>query len=69
MADYKLSISKGNIKRVNAPQVSKDFNNIKIHTQYSICEGAMKIDELASYCKANKLKRLELQIVIIYVEL
>ena len=32
----------------------KIFNNIKIHTQYSICEGAIKIDELAEYCKLNK---------------
>ena len=32
---------------------SKSFNNIKIHTQYSICEGAIKIDELADYCKNN----------------
>ena len=29
----------------------KKFNNIKIHTQYSICEGAIKIDDLAEYCK------------------
>ena len=34
----------------------KNFNNIKIHTQYSICEGAIKIDELAEYCKTNKIK-------------
>ena len=34
-------------------QVSeKVFNNIKIHTQYSICEGAIKIDELADYADA-----------------
>ena len=26
----------------------KDFNNIKIHTQYSICEGAIKIDDLVN---------------------
>ena len=26
----------------------KNFNNIKIHTQYSICEGAIKIDDLAN---------------------
>ena len=32
----------------------KSFNNIKIHTQYSICEGAVKIDELAEICKKNK---------------
>ncbi len=36
----------------------KNFNNIKIHTQYSICEGAIKIDDLADYCKANKIKSL-----------
>ncbi len=36
--------------------VNKSFNNIKIHTQYSICEGAIKIDELAEYCKLNKIK-------------
>ena len=36
------------------PVSDKDFNNIKIHTQYSICEGAIKIDELAEYCKLNK---------------
>ena len=38
----------------------KVFNNIKIHTQYSICEGAIKIDELAEYCKTNKIKCLGL---------
>ena len=38
----------------------KNFNNIKIHTQYSICEGAIKIDELAEYCKKNKVKSLGL---------
>ena len=32
----------------------KTFNQIKIHTQYSICEGALKIDELKEYCKKNK---------------
>ena len=37
---------------------NKNFNNIKVHTQYSICEGAIKIDELADYCKANKIKSL-----------
>ena len=38
----------------------KNFNNIKIHTQYSICEGAIKIDDLAEYCKNNKIKSLGL---------
>ncbi len=38
----------------------KNFNNLKIHTQYSICEGAIKIDDLAEYCKANKIRSLGL---------
>tara|TARA_B100000963_G_scaffold251998_1_gene220773 strand:+ start:20528 stop:23944 length:3417 start_codon:yes stop_codon:yes gene_type:complete len=38
----------------------RNFNNIKIHTQYSICEGAIKIDDLAEYCKTNKIKSLGL---------
>ena len=40
--------------------VNNIFNNIKIHTQYSICEGAIKIDELAEYCKAKKIRCLGL---------
>ena len=39
---------------------NRTFNNIKIHTQYSICEGAIKIDDLAEYCKNNKIKSLGL---------
>ena len=38
----------------------KNFNNIKIHTQYSICEGAIKIDDLAEYCKSNKIRSVGL---------
>ena len=38
----------------------KEFNNIKVHTQYSICEGAIKIDDLANYCKTNKIKAIGL---------
>ena len=34
------------------------FCNFKIHTQFSICEGATKIDELANYCKANKIQSM-----------
>ena len=30
------------------------FNHIKIHSQYSICEGAIKIENLKDYCKQNK---------------
>ena len=36
----------------------KAFNNIKVHTQYSICEGAIKIEALAEYCKENKIKNI-----------
>ena len=39
---------------------SEEFVNLKIHTQYSICEGAIKIDDLADYCKANKIKSIGL---------
>ena len=40
--------------------ISKIFSNFKIHSQYSICEGAIKIDELANYCKDNKIKSIGL---------
>ena len=39
---------------------NKIFNHIKVHTQYSICEGALKIDELADFCKLNKIKSIGL---------
>ena len=31
------------------------FNHFKIHTQYSICEGALKISDLAEFCKSNNI--------------
>jgi len=39
---------------------NKTFNHLKIHTQYSICEGAIKIEDLKNYCKDNKIKSLGL---------
>ena len=36
------------------------FTNFKVHTQYSICEGAIKIEDLADYCKKNKVRSLGL---------
>jgi DNA polymerase III subunit alpha len=36
----------------------KVFNNFKIHTQYSICEGAIKIDDLANHCKENRISNI-----------
>ncbi len=40
--------------------INKTFNHFKVHTQYSICEGAVKIDQLKDFCKANKIKSLGL---------
>ncbi len=40
--------------------LSQNFNHLKIHTQYSICEGAIKIDDLQEYSKSNKIKSLGL---------
>ena len=39
---------------------NKNFNHLKIHSQYSICEGAVKIDEIKDFCKTNKIKSLGL---------
>jgi len=39
---------------------TKPFNHLKIHTQYSICEGAIKIEDLKNYCKKNKLQSIGL---------
>ena len=39
---------------------NQKFNHLKIHTQYSICEGAIKIDDLKNYCKENKITCLGL---------
>ena len=36
------------------------FTNFKIHSQFSICESVVKIDELAQYCKKNKVKAIGL---------
>ncbi len=39
---------------------SQNFNHLKIHTQFSICEGAARIDDLQEYSKKNKIKSLGL---------
>ena len=36
------------------------YNHLKIHTQYSICEGALKIEDLKNYCKENKINSVGL---------
>ena len=38
--------------------INNKFNHFKIHTQYSICEGAIKIDQLKDFCKKNKIRSL-----------
>ena len=38
----------------------KTYNHLKIHTQYSICEGAIKIDDLQDFSKSNKIQSLGL---------
>ena len=38
----------------------KKFVHFKVHTQYSICEGAIKIEDLAKFCKDKKLNAIGL---------
>ena len=40
--------------------INKEFVHLKIHTQYSICEGALRTADLAKYCKNNKVKAVGL---------
>jgi DNA polymerase-3 subunit alpha len=39
---------------------NQKFNHLKIHTQYSICEGAIKIEDLKTFSKENKIACLGL---------
>ena len=39
---------------------NQNYNHLKVHTQYSICEGAIKIDDLKIFCKENKIKSIGL---------
>ncbi len=36
------------------------FTHLKIHSQYSICEGAIKIEDLKDFCKKNKIHAIGL---------
>ena len=40
--------------------IIQNFNHLKIHSQYSICEGAVKIDDLKDYYKENSIRALGL---------
>ena len=39
---------------------NNNFTHLKIHTQYSICEGALKTADLAKHCKSNKIRAIGL---------
>ena len=57
LADCKIELFNGKIKTIsNARKNNPQFNHFKLHTQYSICEGAIKIDDLKEYCKKNKIQ-------------
>ena len=43
-----------------AESLNQNFNHLKVHSQYSICEGAVKIDEVKEFCKENKIRSLGL---------
>ena len=36
--------------------IKREFTHLKIHTQYSICEGALRTTDLAKYSKTNRIK-------------
>ena len=47
------------ISKLSMPEsVNQKFNHLKIHTQYSICEGAIKIDNLKDFCKERKIQSI-----------
>ena len=56
-ADYKLSISGGNIKRVNGQYSIKSLLILKYILSIQYVKAPIKIDELAAVAKANKLKQ------------
>ena len=39
---------------------NQNFNHLKIHSQFSICEGAVKIDDLKDFSKENKIRAIGL---------
>ena len=51
MADCKIEMIDGNINITNGILKKNQFNHLKIHSQYSICEGAVKIDDLKDFVK------------------
>ena len=51
-SDLELTISNGN---VNFKLMSSEVINLKVHSQFSICEGAVKINQLSEFCKKNNI--------------
>ena len=45
---------------------SKQFNHLKIHTQFSICEGALRTNDLAKYCKEKKISLVWFRIFFVF---
>ena len=39
-------------------ETRKSFNHFKLHSQYSICEGAIKIEALEKFCKNKKINTI-----------
>ena len=39
---------------------NKHFTHIKIHSQYSVCEGALRISDLSKHCKEKKIRSIGL---------
>jgi len=48
------------LKKMHEVNNKVEFNHLKIHTQYSICEGALRTLDLAKYCKTNYIKAVGL---------
>ena len=43
--------------------LNKTFNHFKVHTQYSICEGALKIDKLKDFFLDCSMDNLYITII------
>ena len=41
-------------------EIIKKFNHLKVHTQYSICKGAILIDDLKDFCKQKEIQSIGL---------